>query len=113
VLTVLVVSPRDPAVDRLASGHPSIEILHAHDSDEALEKLGRNRRIDAVLLVSPTGTAAAVSEIVAEIRDDNPAPPPIFVLGLPDQAVPGIRSLPAGPLEPALAALERELTSET
>jgi len=112
LLTVLVVSPPDPAVDRLAGGHPSIEILHAHDADEALEKLGRNRRIDAVLLVARAGTAAA-SEIVAEIRDDNPAPPPIFVLGLPDHAVAGVRSLPAGPLEPALAALELELTAET
>ena len=42
---------------------------------EAVEKLARNRRIDAVLLIPGKET----EEIVSAIREDNPAPPPLFM----------------------------------
>lgn len=104
---MLVVAPLDPEIETLAASHPSIEILRAHDVDEALEKLGRNRRIDAVLLAGAAADHSAA--ILAEIREDNPAPPPVFTTGT---GVPGVRALSPGRLEAALDALERELTAE-
>jgi hypothetical protein len=73
MLALLVVGP-DPA-KALSEAGSAIEILHAHGADEAVEKLGRNRRIDAVLIL-PTAEAA---EIVAAIREDVVSPPPIFL----------------------------------
>jgi hypothetical protein len=73
MLAVLVVG-KDPAA-ALPEAGSAIEILHAHGADEAVEKLGRNRRIDAVLIL-PTADAA---EIVAAIREDVVSPPPIFL----------------------------------
>lgn len=91
MLALLVVGP-DPGA-ALAEAGSAIEILHAHGADDAVEKLGRNRRIDAVLIL-PTADAA---EIVSAIREDVVSPPPIF--------------LPAGAPEiPATTRLaEREL----
>ena len=106
MLAVLVLSPPDPEVEALAAGHPSIEILQAHDAEDAIEKLGRNRRIDAVLIAGWPGAAA--SGFVAEIHEDNPAPPPVFVVG---EAVSGARPRPWGPVAAALDVLERELTA--
>jgi hypothetical protein len=83
----------------LVVGHPpdgepeppsAIEILHARNSDEAVEKLGRNRRIDAVLILE-AGEAAAT---VAAIREDVVAPPPIFLPG-GATPLPGTRVLAA------------------
>jgi hypothetical protein len=73
MLTFLVVGETTPA-GVLASGS-AVEILHARDADEAVEKLGRNRRIDAVLILSPEDAAA----IVGAIREDVLSPPPVFL----------------------------------
>jgi hypothetical protein len=73
MLTLLVVGPDSGAASPGAGS--AIEILHAHGADEAVEKLGRNRRIDAVLIL-PTADAA---EIVAAVREDVVSPPPIFL----------------------------------
>jgi hypothetical protein len=103
VLAVLVVgapaeSERDPP--------SSVELLHARDADEAVEKLGRNRRIDAVLVLPGVEAASAV----AAIRDDVLAPPPIF---LPARAepLPGTRMLaaPATDREELLRLVAEEL----
>lgn len=113
MLTILVLAPPDPALDALADSHPSVEILRAHDLDEALEKLGRNRRIDAVLLAGPA--AADAAEILSEIHEDNPAPPPVFVPA-PASGGPlpsGARELPAGPPAALLDALIGLLTAES
>lgn len=68
----------------------SLEVLHAREAEEAVEKLGRNRRIDAVLILSK----AEAGEIVAAIREDILAPPPIFLAaGAP--AIAGTRILSA------------------
>jgi hypothetical protein len=79
VITVLVVGDPDRAreIDRAAAGNPSLEILHAAGIEDALDRLARNRRIDAVLLVD--GDAARESE--AGLREEDPAGPPIFVAG--------------------------------
>lgn len=90
MITVLVVAPKCEDLTRLFGRHPSVEIVWAHDAQETLEKLGRNRRIDAILLL----TGGATAEILEAIREENPAPPPLFVPEAPANP-PGARCLPA------------------
>jgi len=71
MISVLIVgAPADPEPEPPSD----IEVLHARDADEAVEKLGRNRRIDAVLVLDDGQLAATV----AAIEEDVLAPPPIF-----------------------------------
>ncbi|HET9796221.1 MAG TPA: hypothetical protein VFS34_17370 [Thermoanaerobaculia bacterium] len=56
---------------------PSIEILWAHGPDDAVEKLARNRRVDAVLFFDD-GIARATVELLAA---DGGTPPPLFRAG--------------------------------
>ncbi len=74
MISVLVVVPEGAQLEELAARHPSVEVLTAHGVEDTLEKLGRNRRVDAVLLLEEQGMAA----IVAAIEEDNPAHPPLF-----------------------------------
>jgi hypothetical protein len=78
VITVLAVGERERAgeLDALAARIPSLELLHANDVEQALDRLARNRRIDAVLLL--VGPEAA-SEIASTLLEEDPAAPPIFV----------------------------------
>ena len=105
MITVLVVS--EPArardLDDAAARMPSLELLHAGDVEAALDRLARNRRIDAVLLLLE-GDAAA--ELVRTVLEEDPGAPPIFVAG---GDVPGTRPLPAAQPGTLLAALERSL----
>jgi hypothetical protein len=103
MITVLVVG-EGADLERLSSLNPSVEVLTAHGADEALEKLGRNRRIDAVLLLGKDDIRA----IVEAIREDNPAHPPIF---LPQgrQAPPGTRVLPGEGMPELLDLLSGEV----
>jgi hypothetical protein len=87
MLSVLIVGHPSEAEPEPPSG---IEILHARSADEAVEKLGRNRRIDAVLILDSREAA----EIVEAIREDVVAPPPIFLPG-GSTPLPGTRVLPA------------------
>ncbi|MEO8431669.1 MAG: hypothetical protein ABI592_09195 [Acidobacteriota bacterium] len=91
--TLLVVGARTEDLASLAGAHASVEILRASGPDEAVEKLGRNRRVDAVLLL---GGGAQVAEAADAIREDNPAPPPLFAVSGPDGPPAGVRSIPAG-----------------
>ena len=103
MLTVLVVGEPEPGV---AAPEPesSLEVLHARDGEDAVEKLGRNRRIDAVLILSAARAGAAV----AAIRDDILAPPPIFLpAGAP--AISGARSLPGRDAAALLAQIAQAL----
>jgi hypothetical protein len=103
VLTVLVVG-REPPASAGREPESAIEVLHARDADEAVEKLGRNRRIDAVLLLEPADAA----ETLAAIREDNPFPPPVFLPpGAP--AIPGTRSLAAEATGSLVEAVARAL----
>lgn len=88
MITVLIVSPPRPELEQVEGRDPSIEILFARDAEEAVEKLGRNRRIDAVLLLEEDPSATA-----AEVLEDNPAAPPLFA-PLENRAIQGVRPLP-------------------
>lgn len=104
MLTILVVGQEPPA-DRPLEPDSSVEVLHARDAEEAVEKLGRNRRIDAVLVLPPADPAATLEAI----REDNSSPPPVF---LPDGAprIPGARSVAAEPGESLIDAVVRSLS---
>ena len=103
MISVLVVGGAE-GVEHLGGHDPSEEVLTARGLEETLEKLGRNRRIDAVLLLEGEGARA----IVEGIRDDNPAHPPIFVPA--GEEVPaGARPLPACSQGQLLDLLSREL----
>ena len=73
MISVLVVGGEKEDIEEMEARHPSVEVLTAHGVEDALEKLGRNRRIDAVLLLSEDALA-----IVAALEEDNPAHPPFF-----------------------------------
>jgi hypothetical protein len=91
--SILVVGSAEHEAGELEGRLSSVEVLRARDAEDAVEKLGRNRRIDAVLLLQ--GKASSL-ETIAAIREDLPAPPPLFL------AVPTGASVPEGvqPLKP-------------
>ncbi|HEY7699213.1 MAG TPA: hypothetical protein VIE88_12405 [Vicinamibacteria bacterium] len=105
MLTFLVVG-EPPEGEALPEPDSSLEVLHARDAEEAVEKLGRNRRIDAVLVLGAPDLPSAVEAI----REDVIAPPPIFLPpGAP--AIPGTRRA-AGPSVRALLAAMGNALSE-
>lgn len=89
MIHVLLVGAPERLSD-LSARSSSVEILLARDADEAVDRLARNRRIDAVLLLAGGENAA----IAAAIREDCFAPPPFF-LSDSAQDLPGARRLPA------------------
>lgn len=103
MITVLVVSSSG-GFDQQAS-RPAVELLRARSAEEALDKLGRNRRIDAILLADVDDPAG----LLADIRDDHPSPPPIFLSAgcLPAA---GTHRLPSDRPEELLALLEEALS---
>lgn len=106
MISILAVLPEGAQLEELAARHPSVEVLTAHGVEDTLEKLGRNRRVDAVLLLEEQNMAA----IVAAIEEDNPAHPPIFqASGGP--RVPGTRILSTAEPAGLIDLLVRELES--
>lgn len=106
LISVLIVAATEQGLEKLAGGHPSVEVLVAHGLEDALEKLARNRRVDAVLLLA----GEANPEIVGAILDDNPAHPPLYrPAGQPAPA--GVRTLPSREPSELLDLLRRELDS--
>ena len=105
MITVLVAGPEEGSVDGFAASHPSVEIMTASGTEDALEKLARNRRIDAVLILAGEKTA----EIAALIREEDPGAPPLYA---PAGAgmIPSVRSLEPGSPARLLEALVRELS---
>jgi hypothetical protein len=106
MISVLVVGQPGQDLEKLGGGSPSVEVLTAHGVEDALEKLGRNRRIDAVLLLAGEENPA----IVGAIREDNPAHPPLY---LPEGQTPagGTRPLPAEDPSKLLDLIRREMDS--
>jgi hypothetical protein len=103
MLTVLVVGALGQTEPVVAAA-PSVEVLHATGLESAVETLGRNRRIDAVLLWAGKEN----EEIASAIREDNPAPPPIFAAG--PETPPGVRPLPPESLSDSLDRLVLEIS---
>jgi hypothetical protein len=108
VITVLVVSDpgRSSELDVAAARMPSLELLHAHDLEQALDRLARNRRIDAVLLLLDRDST---SEVAATILEEDPAAPPLFA----PEATAGndARPLHGDAPEDLLRAIVRELSA--
>lgn len=108
MITILVVAePGDSeALDRVAARKPSLELLHARDVEETLERLSRNRRIDAVLLLLPPDRAG---EVAALVREEDPSAPPLFAPAT-SEPVPDVRALHATTPEELLDAVTRRLS---
>jgi len=106
MITVLVVSDRPEQIAAVAGRRPSLEVLHARDVEETLERLARNRRIDAVLLLIGGDRA---SEIVATVLEEDPAAPPFFAPALA-QGTPSVRIVAGATPEELLEAVARELS---
>jgi len=107
VISVLVVGREREDVGELESADPSVEVLLAQGVEEALEKLARNRRIDAVLLLA----GDEMAPIVAAIREDSPAHPPIYVPAGSGHFPPGVIALPDDRKTELLNLLKEKLES--
>jgi hypothetical protein len=83
VISILVVGAGAEAEEPPSA----IEVLHAAGVEDALEKLARNRRIDAVLVL-----ASDAREFVDAVVEEVVAPPPLF-LPADGPAVSGARRL--------------------
>jgi hypothetical protein len=90
VITILVAGAALEELSEFSSGHPSVELVRAGTGEEVLDRLARNRRIDAVLLLGET----ASSEIATLIRDEDPAGPPLYAPASAGE-LPGVRSVDA------------------
>lgn len=108
MITILVVGEPEEAekLDRVAERKPSLELLHARDVEETLERLSRNRRIDAVLLLVAPDRAA---EIAAVVREEDPGAPPLFAPASPEP-VSDVRAVHAATPEELLDVVTRELS---
>jgi len=106
MITILVLasSHADPAL--AAAGDPSVEVLGAASVEEAIEKLARNRRVDAVLLL-PGSPARELAETLAE---EDPSAPPLFAPGSLGE-IPGVAALPDGDLAALLGGLVKRFSS--
>jgi len=106
VITVLAAGRGASSVSAggASSERPSVEVMTAEDGEEILDKLARNRRIDAVLLMPGAGAA----ELAAAIREEDPAGPPVYAWG-DGAGIEGVRALPARSAEEAIAAIVAEL----
>ena len=107
MITILLVAEPDEAeaLDRIAARKPSLELLHSGDVEETLERLSRNRRIDAVLLLLPFGRAG---EVAAAVREEDPSAPPLFAPAA-SEPLPHVRPVPGATPEELLDAVTREL----
>ena len=88
-----------------AAERPSLEVMTAEDDEEVLEKLARNRRIDAVLLMPGPGAAA----LAAAIREEEPAGPPVYAWG-DAAAIEGVHPLAATSAAEAVEEMVRALS---
>jgi hypothetical protein len=102
VICVLVVGSEVPGSSPAVN--PAVEILLARDADQAVERLARNRRIDAVLLLCGRGNETVLASILAE----EPAPPPFYAPAGPPPPK-GVRALAAASLADLLSAIAADL----
>jgi hypothetical protein len=105
MISVLVVAKPGEDLASLEGQDPSVEVLLAQGLEEALEKLARNRRIDAVLLLAGEETAS----ILEAIQEDSPAHPPIFVPVGSGPVLRGVQTLPGHGAQELLNLLKQKL----
>lgn len=107
MITVLVLGHRERALEleAAAARNPSMELLHAGDVEEAIDRLARNRRIDAVLVLLGPEAARDAARTLAE---EDPAGPPLFVPATAGN-VTGTRSLAGATPDELLDSIAREL----
>lgn len=107
MISILLVADEPVELEASVRRRPELELLRARDGEEAAEKLGRNRRIDAVILLRGPVNA----EVVRAILEENPAPPPLFA---PAPPVPpaGARALPAGNVDELIERVLRWIQAE-
>jgi hypothetical protein len=107
VITILTVGGPDRDLAVAFGRNPSVEVVTARDVDDALEKLARNRRVDAVLLLDGASAGASARTILEE----DPAAPPLYA---PESAgaIPRARPLPGANPSDLVAALAAHLESE-
>lgn len=108
MITILVAGAAPREISEFSSGHPSVELVSASGAEEALDRLARNRRIDAVLLYGE----AATPEVAALIRDEDPAGPTLYA---PASAgtLPGVRSVDAEGPQALLARIVGDLSTRS
>ena len=82
-------------------------MLLARGAEEAVDRLGRNRRVDAVLLFAGAENGA----IADAIREDSLAPPPLF-LAASAADISGARHLPSDLPEVLLDLVAEALASD-
>ena len=104
MITILAVAGPAEHLEAAFAGHPSVEVLTARDPEEALERLARNRRIDAVLLFG----GARAAEAARLIREEDPGAPPLYAPRAAG-AIPSVESLPDAPAPEMVAALAARL----
>ena len=104
MITVLAVGPGAEDLAGFGASHPSVEVVTARGAEEALERLARNRRIDAVLLLAG-GEAHEAAKLIAE---EDPGAPPVFIASK-REAAEGVRAIepdtPAAMLDRIVRAL--------
>jgi hypothetical protein len=108
VITILAVGPgaEDLAAAFGASRlHASVEIVAAHGAEDALERLARNRRIDAILLLE----GSEARETARLIAEEDPGAPPLFA-ALEAGAADGVREVEPGPPAAMLDRVVRYLS---
>jgi hypothetical protein len=106
MIHVLVAGPEGGLRSALSSSRSSVEVLLTRGADEAVDRLARNRRIDAVLLLAGAENEA----IAAAIREDSLSPPPLYLpASAPD--IQGTRRLSSDLLEELLDLVTEALAS--
>ncbi|HEY1434597.1 MAG TPA: hypothetical protein VGG65_04430 [Thermoanaerobaculia bacterium] len=107
MITLLAVGGPAGALAPTFARHPSVEVLAASGAEDALEKLARNRRIDAVLLLG----GADAAQVARRILDEDPGAPPLYAPASAGTSAPVV-TLADAPLEAIVEALARLLQPE-
>ena len=107
MIHVLVVLSEQGLAADFTGGRSSVEVLLARGCDEAVDRLARNRRVDAVLLAAGGVNAT----IAAAICEDSLAPPPFF-LAASAEDLPGASRLPSDSPQELLNLVAATLASD-
>jgi hypothetical protein len=108
VITILAVAGGAADLAPAFARHASVEVLAAADAEEALEKLARNRRVDAVLLLAGEGSG----DVARMILEEDPGAPPLYAPARAG-AIPSVASLADAPPEVLIETLARLLQPES